>query len=300
MLPRLAEAVESLFGRGLAPAAAFLRTTAIVALVLAIALPLLRAFFVYTAYRHGWETARVVRCPRCRHLVADPELRKCPSGHPVQFPAGALERERRKRRFHPFHRAAVWYRVGLPVAFALFAVLGFRACGVARVEGSLATFSASAAYLFFAAALALAGLALSARARGPGERILHAGTAAMCFLPAMVLALLARGFEPPRPRLIGHLWSTPTALYVSTGGRARRVGDSRMELAALLVDARAPAFGVVWEGLEGFGSGSRVLKWKGRGGTTARVLARWAGPLSERGIFLARSTQTVPLPPNVK
>ena len=73
-----------------------------------------------------------------------------------------------------------------------------------------------------------------------------------------------------------------------------------MEMEALLVDARAPAFGVVWEGLEGFRSGERVVKWNGRGGTIARLLARWAGPLSSRGIFLARSTQTVLLPPNVR
>jgi hypothetical protein len=66
------------------------------------------------------------------------------------------------------------------------------------------------------------------------------------------------------------------------------------------VDARAPAFGVVWQGLEGFRSGERVVKWRGRGGFMARVLARWAGPLSRRGIFLARSTRIVPLPPNVR
>jgi len=300
MLPRLAEAIETLFGGRLAPAAGFVRTTAVVALVLAIAIPLLRAALSFTAYRYGWETAPVVRCPRCRHLTADPEVRKCPSGHPIRFPAGALERERRRRRFHPFHRAAAAYRIVLPVAIALFAILGFRACGVERVEGSLATFAASVGYLFFAAALAVSALALSARPRGPAERLLHAGTAALCFLPAMVLALLARGFEPPTPRVIGNLWSTPTALYLSTGDRARRAGDPRMEMEALLVDARAPAFGVVWEGLEGFRSGERIVKWKGRGGMTARLLARWAGPLSQRGVFLARSTQMVPLPSNVK
>ncbi|HEV8611823.1 MAG TPA: hypothetical protein VGS98_17335 [Thermoanaerobaculia bacterium] len=300
MLPRLAEAIESLFGGRLAPAAGFVRGTAVAALVLAIAIPLLRAALSFTAYRYGWELAPVVRCPKCRRLAADPEVRTCPAGHPIRFPSGAVGRERRRRRFQPLRRAAASYRYLLPIVIALFAVLGFRACGVARVEGSLATFAASAGYLFFAAALALGGLALSAKPRGPAERLLHAGTAALCLLPAMVLALLARGFEPPRPRVIGHLWSTPTALYLSTGARARRVGDPRMEMEALLVDARAPAFGVVWEGLEGLRSGERVVKWKGRGGTTARLLSRWAGPLSRRGIFLARSTQMVPLPANVK
>lgn len=73
-----------------------------------------------------------------------------------------------------------------------------------------------------------------------------------------------------------------------------------MEVEALLVEARAPAFGIVWQGLEGFRSRSRVIKWTGRGGLTARLLSRWASPLSRRGVFLSRSTRMVPLPPNVK
>jgi hypothetical protein len=300
MLPRLAEAFESLFGGGLAPAAGFARTTAIIALVAAIAIPLARATLSFTALRYGWETALVVRCPKCRRLAADPEVRTCPAGHPIRFPTGAAGRELRRRRFHRLRRAAAYYRFLLPLAIVLSAILGFHVCGVPRVEGLLATFAASVGYLFFAAALALAALALSAKPRGPTERVLHAGTAVLCLAPAMVLALLARAFEPPRPRPIGHLWSTPTALYLSAGGRARRVGDPRMEMEAILVDARAPAFGIVWEGLEGLRSGERVIKWKGRGGRTARLLSRWAGPLSRRGIFLARSTQMVPLPPNVK
>jgi hypothetical protein len=300
MLPRLAEAFESLFAGRLAPAAGFVRTIAIIALVAAIAIPLVRAALSFTALKYGWETALVVRCPKCRRLAADPEVRTCPAGHPIRFPTGAAGRELRRRRFHPLLRAAAYYRFLFPLAIVLSAILGFRGCGVTRVEGSLATFAASVGYLFFTAALALAALALSARPRGPAERMLHAGAAGLCLAPAMVLALLARGFEPPRPRAIGHLWSTPTALYLSTGGRARRVGEPRMEMEAILVDARAPAFGIVWEGLEGLRSGDRVIQWKGRGGRTARLLSRWAGPLSQRGIFLARSTQTVPLPPNVK
>ena len=300
MLQRLAEAIESLFGGRIAPVAGFLRTTAVLALASVIAILLARVAFSFTAFRYGWETALVVRCPRCRRLVADPDLRACPAGHPVRFPRGAAERESRRRRFDGLRRAAAFYRFVLPALVALAAVVGFYVCGVARVEGPLATVAASTGYLFFVAALALLFLALSPKRRGAPERLLHAGTAAACLLPALTLALLARAFEPPRPRAIGHLWSTPTALYVSTGGRARRVGDPRMEVEALLVDARAPAFGVVWQGLEGFRSGERVMRWRGRGGFTARLLARWAGPLSRRGVFLARSTQIVPLPPNVK
>lgn len=278
-----------------------MRGTAQVALVLALTLPLVRAALSFTAFRYGWETGLVVRCPRCRRLVADPDLRTCPSGHPVRFPAGASARESRRRRFHRLRQAVASYRFLLPASVALAALVGYRACGVARVEGSLATLTASAAYLFFAAALAVVALALSPKPRGVSERLLHAGIAAACLAPAMVLGLLARAFEPPRPRAIGTLWTTPTALYVSAGaGRARRAGVPRSEVEALLVDGRAPAFGVVWQGLEGFRSGERVVKWRGRGGLTARTLARWAGPLSRRGVFLARSTQNVALPPNVR
>jgi hypothetical protein len=300
MLPRFAQAVESLFGGRLAPTAGFLRATAYIAFALAIALPLLSTALSFTAFRYGWERRLVVRCPRCRRLVADPDVRTCPVGHPIRFPAGAADRERGRRRFHRMRRAAASYRFLLPVALALAAIAGFRASGVARVEGPLAAIAASAGYLFFVAALALAGLALSPKARGAADRLLHGGTAAVCLLPAIVLALLARAFEPPRPRPIGNLWSTPTALYVSTGGRAHRIGDPRMELEALLVDARAPAFGIVWQGLEGFRSGRRVIKWTGRSGFTARLLARWASPLSRHGLFLTRSTKSVLLPPNVR
>jgi hypothetical protein len=300
MLPRLAEAVESLFGGGLRPAAAFLRAIAEVVLVAAVVLLLLRTALSFAAFRHGWETALVVRCPRCRRLAADPEARTCPAGHPIRFPAGAAEREKRRRRFHLLRRTAGAYRFLLPLAIALAAVAGFHACGVTRVEGPLATLAAAAAYLFFSAALALAAFALSPRPRGPTERLLHAATAGLCLVPAFVLALLGRGFEPPRARAIGSLWSTPTALYVSPGGRARRVGDAAPEVEALLVEARAPAFGVVWQGLEGFRKSSRVVKWRGRGGFIARFLSRWAAPLSRRGVFLARSTRIVPLPPNVR
>lgn len=300
MLPRLAQAIESLFGERVEPVAGFIRAAATVTLGLAIVLPLLRAVLSFTAFKYGWENALVVRCPRCRRLVADPDLRICPSGHPIRFPSGAAAREARRRRFHRLGRIAASYRFGLPVSVALAALAGFLACGVSRVEGPLATIAASAGYLFFAAALALASLGASPKPRGVTERTILVGTAAACLLPAMALSLLGRAFEPPRPRVIGHVWSTPTALYVSSGGRGRRLGDPRMEIEALFVEARAPAFGIVWQGLEGFRSRERVIQWTGRGGFTARLLSRWASPLSRRGILLSRSTRTVALPPNVK
>ena len=300
MLPRVTEAVESLFGGALVPAARVFRATAQTALALALVLPLLRFALSFAAFRYGWETAVVVRCPKCRRLVADPDVPRCPAGHPIRFPPGAARRETRRRRFRRLTRAIASYGFLLPLGVALAAAAGFAGCGVSRVEGALATIAASAAYLFFLAALALGSLAVAPAPRGATERLLHAGTAAACLLPAVVLALSARAFEPPRPREIGSLWSTPTAVYVSTGGRARRAGDARIEMDALLVDARAPAFGIVWQGLEGFRSGPLFVKWRGRGGRTSRLLARWAAPLSRRGVYLARSTRSVPLPPNVR
>ena len=300
MLARLAQAVESLFGGGLRPAALILRAAAEAALVVAVAWPLLRAVRSLSAYRHGWETAVVVRCPRCRRLVADPDVRTCPAGHPIRFPPGAAQRENLRRRFHGVRRAAATSGFLVPLGLALVAVAGFQMIGPTRLENPLASLTASIAYLFFAAAIALAGLALAPRSRGWSERLLEASTALLCLTPALVLGLLSRGFEPPRPRQIGNVWSTPTALYVSTGGRARRVGDAAAEVEAQLVDARAPAFGIVWEGLSGFRAGARTVPWRGRGGMLARGLERWSAPLERRGVFLQRATRSVRLPANVK
>lgn len=300
MLPRLAQAIESLFGDALRPAAGLLRAAAQVALVAAITFSVVRAARTFRAFQLGWETALVVRCPRCRRLVADPDLRTCPSGHEIRFPSGSADRERRRRRFHRLSRAARSSTFLVPAVIALAAAAGFRMTGVARMDGPLASLTASIAYLFLAAALALAGLAVSARRRSWTERTLHAATSLLCLAPALVLSLLARGFEPPQQRTIGHLWSTPTALYVSSGGRAHRVGEPASEIEAELVDVRAPAFGIVWEGLARFRTGGRVVRWTGHGGTLARLFERWAAPLSRRGVFLQRSTRSVFLPPNVR
>ncbi|HEX9305360.1 MAG TPA: hypothetical protein VGA31_12985 [Thermoanaerobaculia bacterium] len=300
MLSRLAQAVESLFGGGLRPAALFLRALTEAALIVAVTWLLVRAAWSLSAYRHGWETATVVRCPRCRRLVADPDVRACPAGHPIRFPPGSAEREKVRRRFHSVRRAAASSGVLVPLSLALLAVAGFQTIGVTRLENPLASLTASIAYLFFAAALALAGLAMAPRGRYWSERLLEASTALLCLAPALVLGLLSRGFEPPRPRAIGNVWSTPTALYVSTGGRARRVGEAAPEIEAQLVDARLPAFGIVWEGVSGFRAGTRTIPWRGRGGMLARVLDRWSEPLERRGVFLQRATRSVPLPVNVR
>ena len=301
MLPRLAQAFETLFGDALRPAAGFLRAGAVLALLAAVALSALRALSLLRAIRFGWETGVVVRCPRCRRLTADPELATCPSGHPIRFPPEASGRERRRRRYGALSRVAALTAVAIPAGTALAAAVGFRTIGVTRMEGGLASLTAALAYLFFASAVGLVGLALTSRPRGWTERALSAAVSVLCLLPAFVLALLARGFEPGRPRTIGHLWKTPTALYVSSSGaRGRRVGEPSGEIEAELVDVQAPAFGVVWEGLARFRAGERVVKWKGEGGMTARLLEKWAAPLSRRGVFLQRSTRSIFLPPNVR
>jgi hypothetical protein len=301
MLPRLAQAFETLFGDALRPAAGFLRAAAVVALLAVVGLSALRALLLLRAIRFGWETGVVVRCPECRRLIADPDLPTCPSGHPIRFPRGTAGRERRRRRVQSLSRAAALAVVAVPAGTALAAAVGFGAIGVARMEGALASLTAALAYLFLASAVGLAGLALTSRPRGWTERALSGAVAVLCLFPAFVLALLARGFEPSRPRTIGHLWKTPTALYVSSpGGRGRRVGEPSAEIDAELVDVQAPAFGVVWEGLARFRAGERVVNWKGEGGTTARLLEKWAAPLSRRGVFLQRSTRSIFLPPNLR
>jgi hypothetical protein len=300
MLPRLAQAIESLFGGALRPAAGVAYCAAVLALFAAVTYSSIRAALALRAYRLGWENALVVRCPVCRRLVADPDLAACPSGHPIRFPKRAAERESRRRRLPRSFRLAATSAFVLPLLIALAAAAGFRMTGAARVEGPLASLTASSAYLFLIATLALAGLALTPARRGWAERSLLASTAILCLFPALLLSILARGFEPPRPRTIGHLWSTPTAMYVSWGGRGHRVGAPASEIDAELVDVRAPALGVVWQGLARFRAGDRVVRWKGRGGTLARLCERWAAPLSRRGVFLRRSRRSIFLPPNVR
>jgi hypothetical protein len=301
MLPRLAQAFETLFGDALSPAAGFLRAAAIVALLAAVGLAALRALSLLRAMRFGWETGVVVRCPECGRLTADPDLPACPSGHPIRFPPGAAGRERRRRRFQSLSRAGLLWALAVPALAALAAAVGFRATGVARMEGALASLTAALGYLFLAGAVGLAAVAMTPGPRGLTDRALSAGVAGLCLRPALVLALLARGFEPSRPRTIGHLWKTPTALYVSSPGwGGRRVGEPSAEIEAELVDVQAPAFGVVWEGLARLRAGERVVKWKGEGGATARLLEKWAAPLSRRGVFLQRSTRSLFLSPNVR
>ena len=68
------------------------------------------------------------------------------------------------------------------------------------------------------------------RSRPPGRsaaaRVVAGMLGAVCLPPALVLLFFTRAADPPRPLVIGTLWQTPTALYVSSGDRARRESDA--------------------------------------------------------------------------
>jgi len=299
MFHRIARAIEGFLGPALANAAETLETCAALLLVAAVAIPLVRALFFLRAWRHGWERALVVRCRRCGRLVADPELAVCPSGHAVRFPFGAEKREAWRRRLAGWRRAALFYPTGLALLAAAAPVAGYATLRVGRLQTSLASIAAALAFLFLIGFLYAASDALSPLSRGWTNRLFHAGLALVLLLPVLLLGSLAQALEPPERKVLGHFWSTPTALYFSSGRRARRVGPAATQLEALIVEVRLPALGIVWEGLKGFRTGEKEIPWNGRGGTVARWLDRWADPGS-REVLLIRSARSMDLPPNVK
>jgi hypothetical protein len=121
--------------------------------------------------------------------------------------------------------------------------------------------------------------------------------AVLCLAPALVLALLARAFEPAVERDIGSLWTTPSALYVSSGRRSRREAPVVDRLDAITVDAWLPGLGTVWAGLEAFHAAGREIPWRGAGGTSARLAGRWLWSSGGTGP-VRRSVQTLRLEPN--
>jgi hypothetical protein len=204
-----------------------------------------------------------------------------------------------RRRLGPWRRAAQAYPFVLLLALAVSAVIGFAVLRVGRVETPLATIAASLAFLFLLALLYAVSQVLEARGEGLLSRAFHGGLAALLLLPVLILSMLARSFEPPERQVLGHFWSTPTALYMSGGGRARRVGPAAGRVEAHLVEARAPAAGLLWEGLKSFRIGDVDVPWKGKGGGTARWLNRWAEDASEQGT-LVREVRVIDVPPNLR
>ena len=298
---RLARAIEGLFGPSLTAAAEALTALATFLLVAGVALPLLRAALAYHAWRQGWETARVVRCRRCGRLSADPATPVCPSGHPIRFPPFAARIEAWKRRFSGWRSAAAVYPIALSLLLCVLAVLGYTGLRVGQLDSPLASLAAALAYVFFAAVLYAGSYAISPRSHGWTTRVVHAALAGALLLPTLLLGSLSRGLEPPERQVLGHVWATPTAVYLSSGGRAKKVAPAAPEAIAIGVEAQAPALGVVWEGLRGFRIGEEEIAWRGTGGTTARWLDRWAADTSSGGdVALLRRVQRVALPANVK
>jgi len=299
LLSRFARVVEGIFGASASTAAAMLETVATILLVATVALALARAVIALRAWRHGWETGLVVRCRQCARLAADPDHPVCPAGHPVRFPPLAARREELRRRIFRWRRAAMAYPIVLSGAIAVLAGVGFGALRVGRLRSPLAAMAASLAFYFCVALLYAAWQALSSEWLGWPSRLLHAGLAVILAIPLLFLGSLSRAFEPVETRVLGHLWSTPTAVYLSTGGRARRVAPAAARAEALLIEARAPAAGIVWQGIKGIRVGDAEVAWRGSGGRTARWLDRWAEEDGSSGLLVRRAV-AVDVPPNVR
>lgn len=297
MLSGFANALETIFGAALVPAAAVLRWTATFCLLAALLLSARSIVRAVAAWRYGWVPGTLVRCPRCGKFASDPGLARCPAGHEVRFPASTL-----RRLSVPETGARRASRHAYPIVLAVF--LGAVTAGgyvLADVSGRarpISTITACLAFLFLCAAICAAGFALRPRPSGAIARILHSALAAACLFPALVLVLLATAFEPPAEHEIGSLWTTPTALYLARGGRARRAGPAAGRLEARTIDASVPGLGIVWEGLEGFELAGRDVPWRGKGGTAARFLGWWFARSDSRPGFFRRSVQIVALEPN--
>ena len=181
-------------------------------------------------------------------------------------------------------------------AAALIGALPFR---VAQPSAPpLAAMAGSAGYVFFAASLLLAGVALSPAATSAVSRILSATLAALGLAPALVLLFFARATDPPLPVVIGSVWQTPSALYVSSGGRGRREADSAEPVEAEIVEARSGLFGLSQQGLAGFRAAGRTIPWRGEDGISSRLAARWPQALSGPLFSVTRTVRSVEMRPN--
>jgi hypothetical protein len=295
----IARALESLAGPWLGPLASFLRLAALLALAAVLASSLLRALQAALAWRYGWERRTIVRCPRCGRIAAERERPVCPEGHEVRFPP--WETFFAPPRSGKGRAALHVYALGVAIGTGLSAAWGFVELRPGSLQSSLGEIFAAGAYLFFAAALLCASWAIAPGPRGGVGRVLHVALAAVLVVPAGASFLLADLVVPPARVPLGSIWRTPAATYLAPARRrGRRVGPSSPELDAALVEARIPALGIVWQGLEVLRLGGQDVPWKGSGGSVARTLARWAGPLSEHGVWLSKSQRHVVLPENAK
>jgi len=297
--PTIARALESLAGPWLGPLATFLRLAALLALAAVLVSSLLRALQAAFAWRYGWERRTVVRCPRCGRIAAERERPVCPEGHEVRFPP--WESFFAPRRSGKARAGPQVYALAVAIATGLLAAWGFAKLRPGSLQSSLGEIFAAGSYLFYAAALLCASWAVDPGPRGGVGRLLHVVLAAVLAVPAGASFLLAELVEPPARVPLGSIWRTPAATYLAPARRrGRRVGPSSPELDAALVEARIPALGIVWQGLQAIRVGGQDVPWKGSGGSVARGLARWASPLSEHGVWLSKSERHIALPQNAR
>jgi len=162
----------------------------------------------------------------------------------------------------------------------------------------LASLAGCWGYLFFAASLLFSVVALAPAGRSAAARVVAGMLGAVCLPPALVLLFFTRAADPPRPLVIGTLWQTPTALYVSSGDRARRESDAAAPVEADLVEARSAIFGLSRQGLAGFRSGGHAIPWRGDGGLGSRIAARWPAALSGPLFSVGRTSRPIEMRPN--
>ncbi|HYK41893.1 MAG TPA: hypothetical protein VE007_05835 [Thermoanaerobaculia bacterium] len=187
-------------------------------------------------------------------------------------------------------------------ANALLAAAALAAAAPFRIADSkappLAAIAGSWGYLFFAGFVLFLAVALAPGRRGAAARIGGGVLAAACLPGALVLLFFTRAADPPLPLVIGTLWQTPSALYVSSGDRGRRESDGAAPVEADLVEARSALFGLSRQGLAGFRSGGRTIPWRGDGGLGSRIAAHWPAALSGALFSVQRSARPVEMRPN--
>ncbi|MEP6768520.1 MAG: hypothetical protein ABJC61_07625 [Acidobacteriota bacterium] len=299
MIPTAARAVERLFGAALLPAAGALRLAAIASFALVVIFAVAGMVRAVAARRYGWETGSLVRCRRCGRPVADPALGACPDGHPVQFPPGAAAREMRRQASGPGRRWLSPAAAAGCIAVVALAVAAARAFRIADPAAPpLAVIAGAAGFLFCAGALLAALRAVSPGVHGAFGRLLACGVAAVAVAPALFFLVLTRAADPPGPRTLGSLWRTPSALYVSDGGRARREGPPAEPLEADVVSVGSPLLGSPWEGLAHLRAGGQAFPWRGRSGSAARSFGRVPRLLAALGFTVTRNWRPVTAPVN--
>jgi hypothetical protein len=189
------------------------------------------------------------------------------------------------------------------VLIAAATVAAAVACRIGEAAPPLAAIPAAFGFLFFAAAASAAARAASPAARGRVDRALSVAAALLLLIPAGVGLALSRGLDPPAPRMIGSLWTTPTALYVAggvRGSRARREGPASAEVRADVVTAKSLLFGVTWTGIARLSGGGPPFPWRGRGGRAARFLDRFGPHPGGALLSIERTRVDVATPPNVR